>query len=129
MSNTLLQTGQATFLKDMNHVIEVVAYASGHDNYGNRIIDSGTSRQYRCLIQQNEDTKWSNAGSVDSFPFVAYVLSIPIDGSDAVPIRVEEQITVLAPSFMASSTPRRLGTIRSYPDQYGNLFDMTVTFE
>jgi hypothetical protein len=128
-TNNLLLAGQATFLKDMNHVIEVVTYSESHDNYGNRTLSLSDARQYKCLIQQNEDTKWTTTGSVDTFPYVAYVLSIPINGVDAVPIAVEEQITVINPVYMASKTPRRLGVIKSYPDQYGNLFVMTITFE
>lgn len=128
MSNLALLTHQAYFVPLMNHVIQVVSY-SARDDYGTRITNPATSRQYRCLLQQNEDTSWNVAASVDALPYIAYVLSTPINGTDAVPIRAEEQMTIIAPSYWASATPRRLGTVKSYNDQYGNLFCYSVTFE
>lgn len=129
MVNTELLSAQANFLRDMHHVIQVTSYGAGHDNNGARILDGTTTRQYNCLIQQNENTRWNVASATDDFPYVAYVISTPIGQTDAVPIRVEEQITIITPSYWASSTPRRMGNIQSYPDQYGNLFVMKITFQ
>ena len=129
MSENLgLLSQQAYYLPLMNDIIQVSSY-SGRDNSGAQIIDNTTTRQYKCLIQNNEDTRWSNTGAIDALPYVAYVLSTPIGQTDAVPIRVEEQITIVVPSYLASATPRRLGTIKSYPDQYGNLFCYMITFQ
>lgn len=126
--NLSLLSQQAYYLPLMNDIIQVSTYG-GRDNAGARVIDNTTTRQYKCLIQINEDTRWVTAGAVDGLPYVAYVLSTPIGETEPVPIRVEEQITIVTPSYLASDTPRRLGTIKSYPDQYGNLFCYTITFQ
>lgn len=129
MTNSLLLASQAIFLVDMHHVISVTSYGAGHDNSGRRVLDPSTTRQYHCLLQNNENTRWNVSSATDDFPYVAYVLSTPIGQGDAVPIRVEEQMTVITPSIWTSSTPRRLGNIRSYFDQYGNLHNMAITFQ
>jgi hypothetical protein len=126
--NLALLSGQAYYLPLMTHIIQVTSYGA-RDNSGNRVLNNSTTRQYPCFIQNNEDTRWATSGAVDSFPYVAYVLSTPIGQVDAVPIRVEEQITIIQPSYWASETPRRMGAIKSYFDQFGNLFTETVTFQ
>lgn len=128
MANLELLGAQAHFLPLMTHVIQVTSYGA-RDNNGNRTLDGTTTRQYHCLIQNNEVTRWSTSGAVDAFPYIAYVLSTPIGATDAQPIRVEEQITIVSPSYWASVTPRRMGEIKSYPDQFGNLFCYSITFE
>jgi hypothetical protein len=111
-----------------NHVIEVVSF-NGHDNYGKPVLDPSTARQYKCLLQMNEETAQSTPGATDDFPYMAYVLSVPIGQGDAVPIRAEEQVTVISPAYWASDTPRLLGKINTYFDQYGNNFVMVFTFK
>lgn len=128
VSNSPLLAGQSFFLPLMNHSISVSSY-NARDQFGNRGIDGTTTRQYKCYIQNNENTRWATSGATDALPYVAYVLSTPIGQSEAVPIRVEEQITVIQPSYLASDTPRRMGTIKSYFDDYGNLFCYAITFE
>lgn len=131
MVNTELISAQSVFLLDMHHVIQVTAF-SGHDEYGKRALsaDPAKTRQYNCLIQPNERTAWNVATSTDALPYIAYVLTVPINGTDAYPIRNEEQITVVhSGSSELDGTIRRLGLIKTFPDQYGNAFVMTVTFE
>lgn len=127
MTNTELLNALGSFIPVANHVVQVASY-SGLDKYGSRALNSATTRQYRCLIQNNESTRWNVQSGTDDFPYLAYMLSVPIGQSDAVPVRVEEQFSVVTPSYWASSTPRTLGEIKSYFDEYGNLFCMTATF-
>lgn len=127
MTNTELLNALGSFIPVANHVVQVTSY-SGMDKYGSRALDSTTTRQYRCLIQNNESTHWNVQSATDDFPYVAYLLSVPIGQADAVPVRVEEQFTVVTPSYWASVTPRTLGQIKSYFDEYGSLFCMTATF-
>lgn len=126
--NQQLLAAQYLYLQNMHHVIEVTTW-SGHDNYGKPTLDPTTTRRYNCYLQTNETTRWNTDSATDAFPYVAYVLSVPIGGSDAVPIRREEQVTVITPSYWESSTPRRLGKIQGYFDQYGNLFVQQFSFE
>lgn len=126
--NTELIAALYPFVLVANHIVEVTSY-NAKDAYGTRALDGSTTRQYQCLLQNNEETRWNTQSATDSFPYVAYILSVPINGSDAVPIRVEEQFTIVEPSYWGPSTPRRLGTVKSYFDQYGFLFCMTATFE
>jgi len=131
MTNTELIAAQSVFLLDMHHQIQVVTY-SGHDGYGKRALstDPTKTRTYNCLIQPNERTAWTVGTSTDGLPYIAYVLTVPVNGSDAYPIRAEEQITVLhSGSSELDGTVRRMGLVKTYPDQYGNAFVMTVTFE
>lgn len=131
MVNTELISAQSVFLLDMHHVIQVTTFA-GHDEYGKRALSSDPTktRQYNCLIQPNERTAWSVAAATDALPYIAYVLTVPVNGTDAYPIRVEEQITVITSgSSELNGTIRRMGVIKTFPDQYGNAFVMTVTFE
>jgi hypothetical protein len=121
---------QSIYTPLCNHVVEVTSWSSiKKDNYGKPILDMSTTRRYKCLLQMNDETKWTNSGATDDFPYIAYVLSVPIGGTDAVPIRVEEQVTVITPAFWASATPRRLGKIQTYPDEHGNMFVMVFGFE
>lgn len=128
---TELQSAQGAFLLDMHHVIQVTTY-SGHDAYGKRQLstDPAQTRQYNCLIQLNERTSWNVSSDTDDLPYIAYVMTIPLGGSQPYAIRAEEQISVITygdPEM--DGTVRRMGTVKSYPDQYGNLFVQTVTFE
>lgn len=126
--NTELIAALYPFVLVANHIVQVTSY-SAKDAYGTRVLDGSTTRQYRCLLQNNEETKWNTQSATDSFPYVAYILSVPIGQTDAVPVRVEEQFTIVQPSYWGVDTPRRLGEVKSYFDQYGNLFCMTATFE
>jgi hypothetical protein len=131
MVNTELISAQSVFLLDMHHTIQVVTYA-GHDAYGKRQLSTNPSqtRQYNCLIQPNERTSWTVGTSTDGLPYIAYVLTVPIGGTDAYPIRAEEQITVIhSGNDELDGTVRRMGLVKTFPDQYGNNFVMTVTFE
>lgn len=128
-NNPGLISAQSLYLELCKHVIQVETWSGAHDNYGKPQLNAATTRQYNCLLQMNEGTRWNNVSATDEFPYIAYVLSVPIGGNDAVPIRVEEQMTVVTPSYWASSTPRRLGRIQTYPDQFGNMFAMVITFE
>lgn len=131
MTNTQAITEQYPWVHLCNHVIEVTTW-KGHDAHGLPVLDPTTTRRYRCLIQDNETTSWSDIGGTDGMPYLAYILSIPITGlviDDIVPIRKNEQITVIAPSYLASEKPRRVGTVKSYFDQYGNLHNIAITFE
>jgi hypothetical protein len=128
---TELQSAQSIFLQDMYHVIEVTTY-SGKDAYGKRQLstDPAETRQYNCLIQVNERTSWNITSDTDDLPYMAYVMTIPIGGTVPYPIRVEEQVSVVTyadPNL--EGVVRRMGRIQSYPDQYGNLFTQTFTFE
>jgi hypothetical protein len=125
-----LINAQAAFLIDAHHQIQVSTYTGGHDAYSKRVVTTDPSeiRTYNCLIQPNEGTDWTVASSTDKFPYIAYVLSIPVGGTDAYPIRAEEQIQVLEPAYLTGLT-RRLGLVKTYPDQYGNIFVQTITFE
>jgi hypothetical protein len=128
---TELQSAQAIFLQDMYHVLEVVTYA-GTDAYGKRLLSTNPeqTRQYNCLIQINERTANNVSAYTDDLPYIAYVMSIPIGGTAPYPIRVEEQISVVTYGDPAlEGKIRRLGRIASYPDQYGNVFTQTITFE
>lgn len=128
--NTALISYQSLYVPLCNHVIQVTSWSSTkRDSFGKAVLDGSTTRQYRCLLQINDGTKWGISSATDNFPYVAYVLSVPINGEDAVPIRVEEQVTVVTPSYWASETPRRLGKIQSYSDEHGNHFAMVFTFE
>lgn len=131
MTNTELINAQATFLLDMHHIVQVVTYA-GHDGYAKRQLstDPAKTRRYNCLIQPNERTAWNVASATDALPYIAYVLTVPIGGTDAYPIRVEEQITVITSgNDELDGTVRRMGMVKTFPDQYGNNFVMTITFE
>lgn len=129
MTNNLrLQADLLPWITLCNDVIEVTTL-QGHDGHGKPVLDPTTARQYRCYIQYNERTTWSEYGATDGMPYVAYTLSIPIGQEDAVPIRKNEQMTVMASSFVETGTSRRIGVIKSYPDQYGNLHNMAITFE
>lgn len=121
---------QSLYLHMANHVVEVTSWSSTKkDNYGKPILDSSTTRQYRCLLQMNDGTSWTTSGATDEFPYMAYVLSVPIGADDAVPIRREEQVTVISPETWASDTPRRLGKIQTFFDESGNDFAMVFVFE
>ena len=131
MVNTELITAQSTFLLDMHHTIQVTTYL-GHDGFGKRALstDPAKTRTYNCLIQPNERTAWNVAAATDALPYIAYVLTVPVGGTDAYPIRVEERITVVhSGNDELDGTVRRMGLVKTYPDQYGNNFVMTVTFE
>lgn len=131
MTNVELINAQSIFLLDMHHQIQVVTYA-GHDGYGKRQLstDPTKTRTYNCLIQPNERTAWTVGTSTDALPYIAYVLTVPVNGTDAYPIRVEEQMTVVSSGAgEINGTVRRMGNIRTFPDQFGNAFVMTVTFE
>jgi hypothetical protein len=127
--NQGLTAYQSLYAPLCNHVIQVESWSGGHDNYGKPVLDPSTSRQYKCLLQMNEQTRWGTQSATDEFPYMAYVLSVPIGQTDAVPIRAEEQVTVVSPAYWASDTPRRLGKIQTYFDQYGNTFVMVFAFE
>lgn len=130
--NTELITAQASFLPDVHHVIQVTSYSGGHGKNGQRLLstDPNQTRQYRCLIQPNENTAWTVASDTDAFPYMAYILSIPIGATDAYMIRVEEQLTIITfGDTTLTGTVRRMGGIKSYPDQYGNLFAQVITFQ
>jgi hypothetical protein len=130
MVNTELISSQSAFLLNMHDTIQVTSYTGGHDGFGKRIdtTDPSKIRVYNCLIQDNEDTNWTVGTSTDRMPYVAYVLTVPVGGTDAYPIRTQEEMEVLSPSYLAG-TIRRLGTIKTYPDQYGNRFVQWMTFE
>lgn len=131
MTNQLAINEQSPWVHLCNHTIEVTNW-SGHEPHGLPILDPTTTRRYRCFIQENETTSWSDIGGTDGMPYLAYVLSVPITGSitdDVVPIRKNSQMTVIVPTYLASEKPRRIGTIKSYSDQYGNLHNIAMTFE
>lgn len=128
MPNSGLIAAQSLFGLDMHDVIEVTSW-NGRDNYGKAVLDSTTTRRYNCLIQANENSKWGTQNVTDAFPYIAYVLTVPIGQEDLLPIRVEEQITIITPTYWDNKKIRRLGNIQSFPDQYGNLFVQQFTFE
>lgn len=131
MTNLELIAAQSIFLRDMHHIIEVTTYL-GHDAYSKRQLSTNPAqkRQYNCLIQPNERTAWNIQTSTDALPYIAYVLTVPINGTDSYPIRVEEQIKVIhSGDGELDGTIRRMGSLRTFPDQYGNNFVMTITFE
>lgn len=128
MVNLQLQADQLPWVALCNDVIEVTNW-KGHDSGGRPILDSTTTRQYRCYIQNNERTSWATELGTDGFPYVAYVLSVPLNQGDAVPIISKAQMTVVKSSYVEVGTIRRIGIIKSYPDQYGNLHNMAITFE
>lgn len=128
MVNLQLQSDQLPWVSLCHDVIEVTDF-KGHDSGGRPILDVTTTRRYRCYIQNNERTSWSTELGTDGFPYVAYTLSIPIGKGDAVPIVSKSQMTVVVSSYVEIGTLRRIGIIKSYPDQYGNLHNMAITFE
>jgi len=128
MANQQLQADQLPWINLCHDVIEVTTW-KGHDAGGRPTLDLTTTRQYRCLIQNNERTSWSPELGTDGEPYVAYVLSIPIGQGDAVPIRKNEQMKVVTSNFVTVNTIRRIGIFKSYPDQYGYLHNMAITFE
>jgi hypothetical protein len=129
VTSSSLQNLLAFFLPVANHVIEVETY-KGRDPFGTRQLDPTTVRQYSCYIQYNERTAWNVEQAVDGMPYIAYVLSIPIGQTTAFPIRVEEQLTIIsAANPDLDGTTRRLGTVKTYSDQYGDNAVYTVTFE
>lgn len=127
MTNIRLQVDLSAFIDLCNARLQVTT-VTGHDGNGRPILDTTTTRTYRCYIQANERTSWSDREATDGMPNVAYVLSVPVNQSDAVPIRKNDQMEILAPSSYAGII-RRIGTIKSYEDQYGNLHNMAITFE
>lgn len=124
-----LLSAQGLYAQFMKHVIEVTSWGTGRDDHGKPVLDTSTTRRYTCLVQPNEATRWGTPGATDELPYIAYVLTVPIGQSEPVPIRVEEQITVVNPVYLASDTPRRMGRVQTYPDQFGNMFVVVVTFE
>lgn len=128
MPNLRLQVDQLPWVALCNDVIQVTTL-KGHNSEGQPVLDGTTTRQYRCYIQDNERTSWSDQMGTDGMPYVAYVLSIPLNGTDAVPIGKNEQMTVVTSNYVKTGTIRRIGLIRSYPDQYGNLHNIAITFE
>lgn len=125
MVNTQLIAGQYPFVAHCNHTIQAQSYL-GHTGTGQPTLDPATIRQYRCYIEEVERTSFTVQGATDGIPYVAYILSIPINGTDAVPIHRTDKITVVNPSYI---TFRRFGTIKSYTDQFGNLHNIQITFE
>lgn len=128
MTNLQLQADQLPWVALCHDVIEVTTLL-GHDGQGKPVPDPTTTRRYRCYIQDNERTSWSDQLANDGMPYVAYVLSVPIGQGDAVPIRSKEMMTVVTSSYVEVGTSRRIGVIKSYQDQYGNLHNMAITFE
>lgn len=129
MTSTALLNGLATFFGVANHVIEVTNY-KGKDSFGKRLLDNTSTRQYRCYIQPNERTAWNNYAATDGLPYIAYVLSVPLNGTLPVLVRVEDQVTIVqAGNTDLDGQVRRLGTVKTYSDQYGNNFVFTITFE
>lgn len=128
MVNLQLQADLLPWIALCHDVIEVTTF-KGHDSGGRPVLDTTTTRQYRCYIQDNDRTSWSMELGVDGLPYVAYVLSVPIGRGDAAPIKSNEQMTVVSSSCVDIGTQRRIGVIKSYQDQYGNLHNMAITFE
>src|SRR5262249_8540737 len=128
MTNLQLQADQLPWVALCHDIIEVTSY-KGHLDTGQPGLDPTTTRRYRCYIQDNERTSWSEYAATDGSPFIAYTLSVPIGQGDALPIRKNEQMTVVASSYVDVGTIRRIGVIKSYQDQYGNLHNMAITFE
>lgn len=126
--NLQLQADLLPWISLCHDVIEVTSW-SGHTSNGKPVLDGSTTRQYRCYIQDNERTSWSQYQATDGMPYIAYVLSVPIGQGNAVPIRSKEQMTVVTSSYVTTGTQRRIGIIKSYQDQYGNLHNMAITFE
>lgn len=127
-NNIQLQADLLPWVSLCHDVIQVTTL-KGHDGNGKPVLDLTTTRQYKCYIQDNERVSWSEYAATDGMPYVAYVLSIPIGGTDAVPIRKNDQMTVVTSSYLVLNTTRRIGVIKSYQDQYGNLHNMAITFE
>lgn len=126
--NLQLQADLLPWVSLCHDVIQVTTL-TGHDSNGKPVPNPATARQYRCYIQDNERTSWNEYAGTDGMPYVAYILSIPIGGTDAVPIRSNEQMTVVTSNVVETNTTRRIGVIKSYQDQYGNLHNMAITFE
>lgn len=128
MANLQLQADLLPWVSLCHDVIEVTSW-KGHDDNGRQILDPTTTRQYRCYIQNNERTSWNVEVANDGTPYKAYVLSVPLNMGVAVPIRRDEQMKVVASSYMELGTVRRIGLVNCYQDQYGNLHNMEITFE
>lgn len=126
--NQQLQADLLPWVELCHDVIEVTTW-KGHASNGSPTLDTTTTRQYKCYIQDNERTSWSDFSATDGMPYIAYVLSIPLGQFDAVPIRKNSQMTVVTSKVVDTGTIRRLGVIKSYQDQYGNLHNMAITFE
>ena len=128
MANQQLQADQLPWIALCHDIIEVTTF-KGRDSGGRPVLDPTTTRQYRCYIQDNQRVSWTDQIGTDAEPYIAYVLSIPIGQGDAVPIERNEQMVVVASSYVKTGTNRRIGIIKSYQDQYGNLHNMAITFE
>lgn len=132
-ANNRLLADLVRYYPRCNHVIQVTSYSGAHDNQGNRQLNTNTARQYRCLIQSIERTSWNVSEATDSWPFVAYILSIPINGfpsqssqyTDAYPIHKEEQFQVITPGYLVLRT---IGTVKSSYNEWGDLHNIMVTF-
>lgn len=128
MVNQQLQTDLLPWISLCHDVIEVTTL-KGNDGQGIPVLDGTTTRRYRCYIQDNERLSWTDQIGTDGVPYVAYILSVPLGQGDAVPIRKNEQMTVVTSSYVQTGVVRRIGVIKSYQDQYGNLHNMAITFE
>jgi hypothetical protein len=126
--NLQLQADLLPWVSLCHDVIEVTDW-KGHTDNGAAVLDPTTTRQYRCYIQNNDRTSWNEYAATDGMPYISYTLSIPIGQTDAVPIRSKSQMTVITSNLVETGTIRRIGVIKSYPDQYGNLHNMAITFE
>lgn len=129
MTNTRLITDLSAFVPLCHDVIQVTSFSGAHTADGKPVLNMATQRSYRCYIQNNERTSWNDYSATDGMPYVAFVLSIPIGQGDALAIHKTEQMSVTTSSYVPTPTIRRIGTIKSYQDQFGNLHNMAITFE
>src|SRR5215469_4012319 len=113
MTNLQLQADQLPWVALCHDVIEITDW-KGHTDNGVAVLDLTTTRQYKCYIQDNERTSWSEYSATDGMPYIAYILSVPIGQGDAVPIRSKSQMKVVSSSVVQTGTIRRIGVIKSY---------------
>ena len=107
----------------MPHRISVVSLGS-ENNYGKTTYDEATRRDYICLIEDEEVVARTLEGVSISVHLTAYCTAIPLEHTEAWPIKDTDQIEVLVP---ANTYPiRPLVSVSLYYDETGNAYSQVV---
>jgi len=106
------------------HRIKVTSYGK-RDNEGNRVLDPGTERTYRCLISDTDSLARDAQGAILGVTRQAWCLGTPEGGTESVEIDTEDSVEFVNPEKLT----RPIAQIEKYYDETGGLHNMVIHFK
>lgn len=115
------------FLDLMPHVITVSKQSAEPNEWGQRVADPGTVRQYRCLVDSATSVIHTAQGDDVTVALTAYVNATPIDQFSPWPIDDDETVEFTPPPAGIPIT-RPLRSVDNHYDQTGALHNQVLRF-